>query len=192
MSAAHTDKIIFIFYEYKNHSKENNTNIICDILNHSQENFVIEIKHISWSCPDPIFFKNKYPNPILIQKNRKYPAGYPILILSMLTSAVSARNEHGQDWIWLDQDWSRFWSDHAGFCVFLSDPDAESKIYKKKRPRSWSHFSISAVAGVCVAISYVKTSVNFGWIDDTSLSLNRSRTLKFEKFLHPDPDSKFW
>jgi len=47
---------------------------------------VIEIKHITWSCPDPIFFKNKYANPILIRKNRKYPAGYPILILFMLTS----------------------------------------------------------------------------------------------------------
>ena len=38
--------------------------------------------------PDPAwsnFFKNEYPNPILIRKNRKYPAGYPILILSMLT-----------------------------------------------------------------------------------------------------------
>jgi len=88
MSAAHTDKIILIFCEYKNHSQENNSTNICDILNHSQENFVIEIKQISCSCPDPIFFKNNYANPILIQKNRKYPAGYPILILSMLTSAT--------------------------------------------------------------------------------------------------------
>ena len=40
--------------------------IICDILNHSQKNFVIEIKPISWFCPDPIFFKNGYP--ILIRK----------------------------------------------------------------------------------------------------------------------------
>jgi len=86
MSAAHTDKIILIFREYKSHSKENSSTIICDILNQSQENFVTEIKQISWSCPDPIFSKNKYPNPILIQKNRKYPVGYPILILSMLTS----------------------------------------------------------------------------------------------------------
>jgi len=85
MSAAHTDKITLIFCEYKNHSKENNNTVVSDILNHSQENSVIEIKQISWS--DPIFFKNKYPNPILIQKNRKYPAGYPILILSMLTPA---------------------------------------------------------------------------------------------------------
>ena len=52
------------------------------------ENFILEIKQISWSCPDPIFFKNKYPNPILIQKNRMNPAGYPILILFILTSAA--------------------------------------------------------------------------------------------------------
>jgi len=36
MSAAHTDKIILIFCEYENHSKENNSTIICDILNQSQ------------------------------------------------------------------------------------------------------------------------------------------------------------
>jgi len=88
MSAAHTEKIILSFCEYQNHSKENNSTIICDILNHSQENFVIEIKQISSPCPDPIYFKNKYLNPILMQKNRKYPAGYPILILSMLTSGA--------------------------------------------------------------------------------------------------------
>ena len=55
-----------------------------------RKNFVIEIKPISWiswSCPDPIFFKNEYPNPILIRKNRKYHSGYPNLVLSMLTSA---------------------------------------------------------------------------------------------------------
>ena len=86
MSAAHTDKIILIFCEYKTNSKENTPTIICGILNLSQGNFAIEIKPMSWSCPDPIYFKNKYPNPILIQKNRKYPAGYPILILFMLTS----------------------------------------------------------------------------------------------------------
>ena len=74
------------YWQYKNHSKENTATIISDILNHSQENSVIDIKQIS--CPDPNFFKNKYPNPILIQKNRKYPTGYPILILSTLTSAV--------------------------------------------------------------------------------------------------------
>jgi len=35
MSATHTDKIILIFCEYKNHSKENNSTIICDILTES-------------------------------------------------------------------------------------------------------------------------------------------------------------
>ena len=44
MSAAHSDKIVLIFCEYKNHSKENTTIIICDILNHSQRKFFIEIK----------------------------------------------------------------------------------------------------------------------------------------------------
>jgi len=90
MSAAHTDKIILIFCEYKNHSKENTAAINCDILNYCQGNFVREIKQISWSCPDPIFFKNKYPNPILIRKSASIlqPAGYPILILYMLTSAT--------------------------------------------------------------------------------------------------------
>jgi len=47
MSAAHTDKIVLIFCEYENYSKENTTPIICDILNHSQGNFVIDIKQIS-------------------------------------------------------------------------------------------------------------------------------------------------
>jgi len=47
MSAAHTDKIILIFCEYKKHSKENTTTIVCDILNHSDGNFVIEIKQLS-------------------------------------------------------------------------------------------------------------------------------------------------
>ena len=55
MSAAHTGKIILIFCEYENHNKENATTIICDVLNHSQGNLVIEIKQISCSRPDPIF-----------------------------------------------------------------------------------------------------------------------------------------
>jgi len=67
---------------------------------------------------------------------------------------------------------------------FLSDP--ESKICEK---RTRSHFSISAVAGVCVVISQVKTWVNFGW-NDGSRSLNRSRILKFVIFPYPDPNSK--
>jgi len=46
MSAAHSHKIIFSFCEHKNCSKENTIIIICDILNHSQGNVVIEIKQI--------------------------------------------------------------------------------------------------------------------------------------------------
>ena len=57
MSTAYTDNI------KTNNSKENTATIICDILNHPKENFIIEIKPISWSCPDLIFFKNEYPNP---------------------------------------------------------------------------------------------------------------------------------
>jgi len=70
MSAAHTDN------ECKKHSEENTATIICDILNHSQEKFVIEIKPMSWSN----FFQKwtSKSNP-----DRKYPTGYPIL--SMLT-----------------------------------------------------------------------------------------------------------
>ena len=104
MRAAHTGNIILIFCEYKNHSKENNSTIICDILHHCQENFVIEIKQISWSCPDPIFFKNIYPNPNLIQKNCKYPSGYPILILSMFTSAADMFDRLPSI-IWLCNTW---------------------------------------------------------------------------------------
>jgi len=46
----------FWFFD-TNHSKENTTTIICDILNHSQGKFVIDIKKISWSCPDKFFSK---------------------------------------------------------------------------------------------------------------------------------------
>jgi len=48
MCAAHTDEIILIFCKYKYHNrKENNSTITCDILNHSQENFVTEVKQTS-------------------------------------------------------------------------------------------------------------------------------------------------
>ena len=81
----------------------------------------------------------------------------------------------------------------AGFCVFLSDPDpyTKVKILGKTGPRPES-LLISGVAGVCVAISEVKTWVTNGWIDYCSRSLNRSRILKFEKLPDPDldPDSK--
>ena len=76
---------------------------ICDILNHSKENFVIEIEKISWSRPNPFFFKNVYPNPILIRKNRKYSAGYPVVILFMLTSATLGRDEHGSGLDWTEK-----------------------------------------------------------------------------------------
>ena len=89
MRAAHTDKVFLIYCEYKNHnSKENNSTIICNILNHSQENFVIEIKQISWSCPDPIFFQKQISKSNPDPKNCNHPAGYPILILCMLASAL--------------------------------------------------------------------------------------------------------
>jgi len=54
LSAAHTDEIILNFCQKKNIivKKTLPTTIICDFLNYSQENFVIEIKQISWS----IFF----------------------------------------------------------------------------------------------------------------------------------------
>ena len=54
-----------------------------------------------------------------------------------------------------------------------------SQKFVKNRIRS--HYSISAVAGVCAVISKVKTWVNQGWINDCSWSLNRSRILKFEE-----------
>jgi len=47
MSAAHSDKIILTICEYENHSKENTTAMLCDILNHSSGNFVVEEKQIS-------------------------------------------------------------------------------------------------------------------------------------------------
>jgi len=75
MSAAHTEIL-------KNHSKENTATTICDILNHSQENFVIEIKSRSGSN----FFRKSISKSSLIRRNHKYPAGYPIMNLSMLAA----------------------------------------------------------------------------------------------------------
>jgi len=79
MSAAHTDNIKTV--------AKNTATIICELWHleslsekfryRNQTNILILIH---------FFFKNEYPNPILIGKNRKYPAGYPILILSMLNS----------------------------------------------------------------------------------------------------------
>ena len=55
-----------------------------------------------------------------------------------------------------------------GFCGFCADPDPEKFVKNRTR----SHFSISALAGVCVVISQVRTWINYGWNDDCSRSLN--------------------
>ena len=73
------------------------------------------------------------------------------------------------------------------------DPDYQSRLrqdsafffrtqsQKFVKDRTRSHFSISAVEGVCAVISQVNKWANYGWIDDCSRSLNRSRILKFEE-----------
>jgi len=43
-----------------------------------------------------------------------------------------------------------------------------------------------------VVISLVKAWLNYGWMDDCSRSLNRSRILKFEKLPDPHTDSKIF
>jgi len=71
MSAAHTDKIILIFCEYKKnlvkrqqrHHLRHLESLSAKFRYSNQTNIVI--------LPDPIFFKNKYPTPTLIQKNLK-------------------------------------------------------------------------------------------------------------------------
>jgi len=55
---------------------------LCNILNHSPGNFIIEIKQISWSCPDAFFPKIN----IQIQSWSEKITGYLILILAILTS----------------------------------------------------------------------------------------------------------
>ena len=57
--------------------------------------------------------------------------GSPLLILQAKAKAVRdertvIRDEHGQDWIGLDQDWSQFWPDRTwSDCIFfkLADQD---------------------------------------------------------------------
>jgi len=61
---------------------------------------------LSWS---KFFSKNKYPNSILIRKNRKYPAGYPILILSMLTSDKHTHILSTSTKIPTSKSWKLFW-----------------------------------------------------------------------------------
>ena len=78
----------------------------------------------------------------------------------------------------------------AGFCVFLSDPDPDpvSKICEKPDPDPESLFNFGSRSRLGHFL--VKTWVNYGWNDDCSRSLNRSRIVKFEKLPDPDPDSK--
>jgi len=73
---------------------------------------------------------------------------------------------------------------------FLSRIRTRNQKYVINRTQIWSHFSISVTAGDCVVISYVKTWVNFGWIDDGTRSLTRSRILKFENLPDLDPYSE--
>jgi len=71
---------------------------------------------------------------------------------------------------------------------FCPHPGQESQIFEK-RPRIWSHFSISAVAEVCVVISKVKPLLTFACFD-CSRSRNKEWDSNFEKFPDPDPDLK--
>ena len=63
-----------------------------------------------------------------------------------------------------------------------------SQKFLKNRTKILSHISISAVTGVYVVISCVKTWTNYGWIHVYSWSPNRGWILKFEKF--PESDLK--
>jgi len=75
----------------------------------------------------------------------------------------------------------------AGFCVFLSDPDPESKICDKRDPDPESLFNFGGSRSLCGHF-LSKTWVNYDWIDECSLSLNRSRILKLKKLADTDPD----
>ena len=65
----------------------------------------------------------------------------------------------------------------TGFCVLLSDPDPKSLFNFGSSKSLCGHF-------------LSKKWVNYGWIGDCSLSLNRSRILKLEKLPDTDPDSE--
>jgi len=73
--------------------------------------------------------------------------------------------------------WSRLPQDSAVFVLTR----IRSQKFVKNRTRIPSHISISALAGVCVVISQVRTWINYGWNDDCRRSLNWSRFLKFEE-----------
>ena len=105
---------------------------------------------------------------IRIRLHTHYPTGYP----TELALGPGCRSRLRQD--------SKFF-----FRIRI-----RSKKFVKNRTRNPSHFSISPVAEV---ICWIKTWVHYGWIDDCSWRLNRSRIPKFEKLPNPDPhpDSKF-
>ena len=67
----------------------------------------------------------------------------------------------------------------AGFCVLLSDRIWSQK-FVKNRTRIRSHFHFGSSRSMCACSLLGKTWVNYGWIDDFSRSLNRSKILKFE------------
>jgi len=73
----------------------------------------------------------------------------------------------------------------AGFCVFPSDPDPESKIWEK--PDSESLFTFGSRRSLCGHF-LSKTWANYGWIDVWNRSLKKSKILKFEKLPDPEPD----
>ena len=154
MSATHTDKINLIFVHMKTIAKKTlPPSFICDISNHTQGNSVIEIKQISWSRPDPFFFKNKYPNPILIRKNPKYAAGYPILILPMLTSGVRIRKVCNPDPI------------RNFFIKSISNPYPKVKNCGLRYPIQILNCSLSCT------IAYIFGSVYFAWKEKAGLWL---------------------
>ena len=77
----------------------------------------------------------------------------------------------------------------AGFCVFLSDPDPESKICDKPDPDPESLFYFGSSWSLCGHF-LSKTWINYYLIDDCSRSLNRGRILKLKKLPDPGQDSK--
>jgi len=72
-----------------------------------------------------------------------------------------------------------------GSGVFLSGPKPESKFFEKRDPDPESVFNFGN--GSSLHGHFLNKKIDFGWIH-SSQSLNRSRILKFKKFL--DPDSK--
>ena len=93
------------------------------------------------------------------------------------------------------QRWHRSRSGVLQDSTFSLGPGSGSGVKKfaKNRIRIWSHFSISAVAGVCVVISLSKNMGESGldrWLQPDS---EQRRILKFKLVpeVDPDSDSKF-